>query len=85
MIATNMKQLEYDCYNTVTHWLGVHFYYTVLILFFLTVLIVFLYPCQLLICYHTQYHFISAWPYRYHEQFNEGSLDARIHRLLLLL
>ena len=85
MVATNMKQLEYECYNTVTHWLDVHFHYTILILFLLTILILILHLYQLIICSYIENDFISAWRYRYHEQFNEGSLDARIHRWLMFI
>lgn len=71
-----MTLFRYSCYNSISNWVAVHFYYTTFISGLLIIPILILYPEKL---------YMSAWPYRYQEQFNEGSGVTRIRRFLLFI
>jgi len=76
MIADNMEQFEYSCYNSISNWLNVHFFDTIFLLIWLAIIIVFTCPDQLL---------MFVCPYQYYEHFNEGSADTRVRRFLLFI
>jgi hypothetical protein len=76
MIADNMEQFEYSCYNSISNWLNAHFFDTVFLLIWLAIIIVFICPDQLL---------MFVCPYQFYEYFNEGSADIPARRFLLFI